>query len=517
MAKGKRKRTGKGGAYEIVQKADINLPKNTKQLEEFDNTLDYIVPPYDSGQLIQLVEESDVLKPLINAMATNIALFGYGIRYKQDFDYNKADKGIQKEALEEWVKLDTIYKYFNPLSSFSKVLYKTIYDKETIGYGMIEIIRDMTGNMCGGEYARACNFRIVPQKPKDRVTLIKQVRRYSDGRVEQTKVPRVFKKFVQIINGNKVFFKEFGDPRTMDWRTGEYIEEGEMERAATEIIFLTNHCSYSDYGTPKWSGNIKNIKGSSKSELLNLAFFIQGKILPFAICVENGSLTEDSLEAINEGKGVDNAYKALLLEALPDDDGAKGLEKEKSNVKIDIKSLADTTLKDGLFMEYQKANREKIRADLRIPPIYLGDSTDYNKATAEVSKLIAEEQVFIPEREEVANLFNSIINNELEIEYCEMYLKGPVIGDITEIAAALEPFIKAGTVTPNMLIDTLGQLLGKDIEVTLPDEIGNVPIEIYKLHMQQKEQEQDTNIQKMDNDQVSHILKSLETLVGEEI
>lgn len=480
------RRKGHGGQYDLISKAKQELPSNTRQMADFESYGDYIPPPYDPEDLLKIVEESDILKPLIGALASNLASFGWGIRYKQDFDFNKAESGAQKQAALEWIQLENLYKYFNPLYSFSKVLYKACSDKESIGWGCVEIIRDLAGNIAGGEYARACNFRLAPQKKEDRVAYIKQKRYLADGKLEEVEVPRLFKKFVQIINGDKVFFKEFGDPRPMNWQTGEYGAKMDTATAATEIVFLANHSSYSDYGAPKWSGNIPNIIGNRKSEELNLAFFIQGKMMPFAILVSGGQLSEESIEVLQNGKGIENAYKALVLEALPDDkSGIDPMNPDKPRVDIRIEHLTDTGLKDGLFMDYQKANRDKVRAAFRLPPIYLGDSTDYTKATADVSKIIAEEQVFVPEREEIANLFNAVVGNELGIGYCEMYLKGPVTGDLTEIAGALAPFIQAGTVTPNMLIDTLADLLGKDIEVVLPDELGNVPIEILKLQMQQ--------------------------------
>lgn len=489
-----KRKKGNGGVYDLpVAKSAKEIPRNTRQLEEFKNYIDYIRPPYEPSDLLRIVEESDILKPLINALASNTTLFGYGIRYRQDFDYNKADKSIQQTADAEYDQLNTLYRYFNVQQQFSRVLYKAIYDKEAIGYGAIEILRNGVGEVCGGEYARACNFRIAVQRKQDRDATIKQMQINSDGDAEEVETVRRFRKFVQIVNGEKVYFKEFGDPRQMDCRTGEYSQQVETSHQATEILFLNNHCAYSDYGVPKWSGNIPNLVGNRKSEELNLVFFLQGKMMPFAITVSGGQLTDDSVEALKKGVGVDNAFKALLLEALPDEN-ISGLDKDGNKVSVNIEHLTDTSLSDGLFMEYQKSNRDKVRGAFRLPPIYLGDSTDYTKATAEVSKLIAEEQVFVPEREEISDLFNSVICNELGIRYCEMYLKGPKMGDMAEVAAALQPFIAAGTVTPNMLLDTLGELLGKEIEATLPDEIGNTPIEILKLNMQQTGEQ---DIQKM--------------------
>lgn len=480
----KRRRTHQAGSYPLLKAAE-KLPANTRQIADDQLYGEYITPPYAPNEMLKIVEESDILKPLITAMAVNTALFGWGIRYKATFDFNEADQTVQAQATAEWQTLERIYQYFNPMQSFSQILYKACMDKETIGWGCIEIIRDLSGKIAGGEYARACNFRLAPQKPQDRISFVKQLRLLPDGQTEEIETPRCFKKFVQVHNGARVYFKEFGDPRPMNWQTGEY---GETEAAllATEIVFLHHHSAYSDYGTPRWSGNIPAVMGSRNSEELNLNYFAQGRMLPFAILVSGGQLTEESLEVLRTGKGLDNAYKVLVLEALPDDSAALNpVEQDKPRVDLKMEHLTDTNLSDGLFMEYQRNNREKIRGAFRLPPMYLGDSADYTRATAEVAKMAAEEQIFIPERDEIANVFNAVIGNELGLRYCEMYLKGPEIGDMTELAQALTPFVAAGAATPNMLIDALGKLLGKDLEVVLPDELGNVPIEILKLQTQQ--------------------------------
>ncbi len=109
-------------------------------------------------------------------------------------------------------------------------------------------------------------------------------------------------------------------------------------------------------------------------------------------------------------------------------------------VSIDIKSLTDTNNTDALFRNYQLDGKEKIRDSFRLPPIYTGASSDYNRATADVARQIAEEQIFIPKRKRICNVFNKIINNELGIKYCELYLKGPEISDIEQKANIIDFF-----------------------------------------------------------------------------
>lgn len=461
------RKDGTRSLYDFIEK-DSKI-QSTKQLEEFYYENE-IITPYENEKLLDLVEESDILKPLINTMATNTALMGYRISYKEDFDYNSASYEEKKKAKEEYQKLNNLFKYFNPIENFNNILYKAVIDKETLGYGCIEILRNGKGEISGGEYARSCNFRIVVQDPKDRISYMNQRRISKDGQVETVKIPRKFKKFVQIVSGQKIYFKEFGDQRPMNAKTGKYEN---TKPQATEIAFINIHSPFSEYGIPRYTGNIPNILGNRKSEELNLKFFTKGKMTPFAILVNGGMLTKESINALQEGKGIGNMFNALLLEATNSND--------KEDVDIKIEKLSDTSLKDGLFIDYQNSNRDKIRSSFAIPSIYLGDGDKEKNLNTQVARIIAEEQIFAPDRKQIEDVFNLVLTNEMDLRYCKMSLKGQEIKDITQLSKTLEPFIKAGAVTPNMLIDILGKILNKDLK-PYDNEFGDIPIEILKLN-----------------------------------
>ncbi len=486
MSKQKRKSTGNPGFIDILKESENKIVTSTKQLENFNNLYgDILHPPYEPEDLLRIVEESSYLKQQIRAMATNIAKFGHGIKFKDDFDYDKEDDlEIKKEADREWDKITRLYKYINPTEPYKKVIEKMVIDRESIGWGAIEVMRDGKGEVSHIEYARAANIRMAKLKPDEgKPVEFKVLEKDDTGEYTSQTYYKKFRKFVQIVGGNKVYFKEFGDPRSLDYKTGEYkegIQEGER---ATELAFFPIHDPTTEYGIPRWTGTLVDTIGNRASEILNFSYFESGTMLPAAIVVDGGQLTEESIEAIRSGKGIGNAFKLLLLETAPfEDEEFTSLDDKKNRVSTKIEKLADTMNKDAMFQDYQKSAKEKARDSFRLPPIYTGQSSDYTRATAEVARQIAEEQIFEPEREDIASIFNTIINNELGIKYVEMYMKGPEFADIAEKSTALEPYIKAGAVTPNMLMEPLGKLLNKDFE-PLPDDIGNIPIELLKLRM----------------------------------
>ena len=52
-----------------------------------------------------------------------------------------------------------------------------------------------------------------------------------------------FRRYVQIRDGKRVYFKEFGDPRLINARTGKVDDNAEVP--ATEIIHFKLYCPYS--------------------------------------------------------------------------------------------------------------------------------------------------------------------------------------------------------------------------------------------------------------------------------
>lgn len=465
-----------------IDKSADKVIKVSRQVDEFEYNYDIIPPPFEPIDLISLTERNDTLKQEIEALATNIADFGYGIRFQNDFDYN-SKKDLKSEADKEWETLRKLYKNINMLQDLSTIIHNVAVDMYTFGWGMIEIIRNSKGEICSMEYCRACNFRLV-----NNTEAFTDVYAWeeTDSGYKKVKNYVKFKKFVQIVNGQRVYFKEFGDSRLMNCTTGEYEDSISEDELATEIAYFHIHSTYSDYGIPDWINTAITASGTVQSELLNNKYFSDGKILPIAVVVSGGQLTEESAEAIRNGKGIENAYKMLILEASPFETSEEQALMQKGadpRVSIDIKSLTDTNNSDALFRNYQLDGKEKIRDSFRLPPIYTGASSDYNRATADVARQIAEEQIFIPRRKRICDVFNKIVNNELSIKHCELYLKGPEISDIEQKSNIINSLNQAGALTPNILIPIVNSVLNKEIE-PWNEELGNIPFELLKMKLQ---------------------------------
>lgn len=450
----------------------------SKQIDDiFSNfyTQGFIIQPeINIEALARISENSDILQTCIEAYKTNIVGFGYNLDY--NFDY-KEETSKNKIADEDWSKYELFLKYCNFDERFTGVLKKFIADRELLGYATMECISDEGGEISELQHIPSHTIRLCKESNPIE---IEEIITDSKGNERKIKRWKKFKKFVQMVGSKQVYFKELGDPRKLNRKTGEYLEEGKeinVDDEANSIIFDNIYCPYTPYGLPRYIGVLIKMMGSRSADELNFKYFDEGRHIPLAIVVENGQLTQDSVDLLEGARGSEAQHKYLILEAEAFDNDLN-MEESKSNVKIHFEKLAEIMQEDALFLEYLDNNRDAVRSSFRIAPIYTGDTQDYNKATAETAKQITEEQTFEPAREDLADLLNKKLMKELGIRYVELKFKGPKTTDDTEIAKALTPYIQGGAATPNMLLDSLGKLLGKEFE-PLTEEWSDIPLQVY--------------------------------------
>lgn len=459
-----------------VIKASVS--PTTKQIYKDDFYQQYgdiIEPPYNLKELKMIGEYSSILQQCVDAYKTNIIEFGIEADYKIDVNSDEIKEGIKEQAESEWTRLDEFIRYLNLDESPEVVIGYALDDREKTGNGYLEIIRDGIGQPVGIEYADAQYMRVCKKTVPEEVeyTILE------NGQEKKVKRWKRFRRYVQMVDDKKVFFKEYGDPRVMNSATGKFDDNTPDNLRATEIYHLK--IGSGTYGKPRWIGNLISLYGARKAEELNLTYFTNGRHIPAAITVSNGKLDDESYEALkdymNDLAGTDNAHKFLLLEAegITEEKMVNGDEKI-TPAKVEIKSLAEILQQDALFLEYDERTRQKIRSSFRLPPLYTGESQEFNRATADTARKVTEEQVFQPERKALARALNTLFLEPLGFKYVRLSVKGADFHDPVEIADILNPFIQAGAVVPNDLREILSQVLGKRIE-PLPDEY-NIPLQI---------------------------------------
>jgi PBSX family phage portal protein len=470
-----------------VFKADIS--SETKQIYDDDFVGAYgdiIEPPFNLKELKLIGEYSSILQQCVDAYKTNIVEFGIEPEYKLDINAEDIDKGVKEAAEKEYTLLDEFTRYLNLDESPEAVIGHMIDDKEKTGNGYLEIIRDGKGDPAGVEYMDAQYMRVCKKTVPEEVdyTILE------NGQPKKIKRWKRFRKYVQMIDGKKVYFKEYGDPRIMNSTNGKFDDSTPENLRATEIYHFK--IGSGTYGKPRWIGTLISLYGARKAEELNLVYFQNGRHIPAAITVSNGKLDDTSYkqlqEYMNNVQGEEGWHKFLLLEAMGTsvEDGMG--EEKVTPAKVEIKSLAEVLQKDALFLEYDEKTRQKIRSSFRLPPLYTGESQDFSRATADTARKVTEEQVFQPQRKGLARALNTLFLEPLGFNYVKLAVRGADFRDPIEIAKALYPIISAGGVTPNDLRPLAGQILGQKLE-PFADEY-NIP---FQMLLKGQEQANDPN------------------------
>lgn len=406
-------------------------------------------PPYNPERVSTVIEQSNILPQCIDCMVTNIAMYGYEAVPAPGYNEHTID-------LKELSMLDSFITQANTVQSMMEVAEARTRDYERIGYSYLEVIRNRTGKVTMVKHAPAFSTRMTG-RTSDPQVITERLKR-GDTYIEVKTIKR-FRKFVQM-NGNlKVYFKEFGDPRDMNYQTGEYATAEKpvpKDMRATEILH-EKQTSDDPYGVPRWISQLPGILGSRESEEVNLRYFEDNTVPPMIISVSGGRLTAQSFRNLEEllqrrAIGKDRQHKILLLEAIAESVDLEG----NSHVSFKIDKLADARQSDGLFSEYDKFNSDKVRSAFRLPPVLIGSAENHTYATANTSSFIAEMQVFLPERMKHDAFLNANLINHpagLGLKTVQLKSKAPPLTNPEKLVQAFTAFNVMGAITPRDSVD----------------------------------------------------------------
>lgn len=443
----------------VEKRRSLKFKKQGGVEEQRDLTL--LSPPYDMTTLKSISEISDILQQCIEAYVQNIVGFG------MDVQYNVDDNNETPEMKSEWTRLQELLEGLSIERPAKEVLEEVTRNMEQCGNAYMEVIRNGAGEVVGidsilPEYMTASKLNRVVLD--DGTTLKVRYYRYQDNADDSAR-------------NQGIWFKTYQDPTPLNIN-GSVAKDG--EGTATEVIHFKIGDFIKPYGIPRYIGPLIKILGNRKADELNYRYFTQGRHVPLAITLENAQLTPESEASLqgyaNAIGGEENQHKFLLLEAekVSPADEMLGMD-DKYKPAIRIEKLADILQKDALFLEYDQSTINAVLSAFRLPPVYVGLSQDYNRATVETAKELTEEQVFQPRRESIAWRINQLFV-EYDFQYAEVYLKSSNLTNMEDIKAILDPAINAKAVAPNDLRDLLSKVLNKPLEPFDGDEY-NYPME----------------------------------------
>lgn len=441
---------------------------------------EWIPHPVNMYGLKELVDNSTILPQCIRAYKNNISGFGISIHYKED--YNEETE----EMKAEWNLAQRTIALLNMDCMIKEIFENIVRDRETYGISYCEVIRDMKGNVVQLEFIidTPTIDMTYPLEP-----YIESVFFYNGEAIRRKKK---FRKFRQNVAGKTVYFKEFGDPRIMDKRNGQYInildEQIDIDNQANEIIDFK--VGSMPYGEVRWIGQVLTVDGNRRAEVLNNAYFRKGRHTPLMILIKGGTLSDDAFEKLqnymNEIEGESGQHSYLVLEVENNEVSAQFNGTEQP--EVEIKDLASILQKDELFQEYQENGRKKVQSAFLLPDLYTGYTTDFNRSTAQTAMEVTEKQVFQPERASLSWIVNNKLLNGYRFRYIEAQFDAPDITNPDDMQKMLNITERAGGLTPNTAKELTYTVFGKDGCEDYEGDWGDIPLAYAKTTSQGQQQ-----------------------------
>lgn len=384
-------------------------------------------PPFDPKVLARLPNQNNILSQCVEAMEVNIDGTGH--------EFVPAEEGVAMNEAEYSLAKDFFGEPY-PGKTFIQMRRKLRRDLESIGMAYLEVLRTVDGKVAAIRPAEATMMRLV--KLDNAVPVTKKVMR---GGVEtEFTLQERERRYVQKVGQHLVYFKEFGASRDLHRVTGEWADAGTTlgpkDRATEVIAFTLNPDVGTSYSLPRWINQLPSVLGSRKAEEANLEFFDAGGMPPAIIFVQGGTLAKtatDQLRSYLSGQAK-NRSRAVVVEAQ----STSGSLDSSGTVQIKVERFGSEMAKDSMYQNYDKSAEEHIRTGFRLPPLFLGKASDYNYATAVVAYMVAEAQVFGPERVEFDDMINQTIVKALGLQTVRFKSQGITLKNVENQLKSLE-------------------------------------------------------------------------------
>jgi PBSX family phage portal protein len=454
------------------QQADDPFKHQSGSIGDLGGGMHVIEPPFNFGALMRLPRENNMLRQCLDSMVTNVEGHGWRLEY-----VGPEDQEESPAAQAEKVTLENLLVFPNDETTLQELRERVRCDEETLGNAYMELGRDQENRVIFVSHIPAHTVRLT-NKENEAVDVVVELPR--EGGASKRTVRKTFRRYVQIVGTRRIFFKEFGDPRVIDPRTGQVNDELTPEEEATELCHLRLYSPGTPYGIPRWINQMPAILGSRQAELTNLDFFKENAIPAMALLVSGGQVTQESVDDIEEQfinqRGRSSFNRITVIEARGDEDAAS----QDGNIpspKMEMKPLQNERQKDGLFQDYDQNNMTKVRSSFRIPPIFVGLAEEYSHATAKSSFEVAESQVFGPSRNASDDVWNRKILASYNAHFWAFRSLPPRITNHEDVIKAIETFDDVGAMTPNVAIGLANELFDLDIPV-IEDQYGDIPFAI---------------------------------------
>lgn len=454
-------------------KAEIDPQTGSKQVPDkpWQVGKQLVDPKYDPRQLVDLLDFNTYHADCVDAVAGDAAGIAYTLMPVEGETENEDERKRFLEFLG------------NCEPSINTHIYRMLYDRRSIGYGAMEIVRESTSD---SPVKRLCHIQAHT------------LRRHSDEK-------RVLQRSD---TGKEVWFVIYGKNYNedgvfcdVDADTGEWMPYNSLppERKANELLWNYEYApKTSYYGRPPIIGSLLSIQGVLSAKKYNTAFFDNYGMPAFAVTITGDFMDYKIPQYIEDEDGnkkenpdydptqtiryklsqqirevIKNPHSAICI-TIPS-------EGEDGNVEVNIQPL-HIQQEESSFRVFLKDERDEIIHAHKVDPSRIGiyDAGKLNGTNSAYTDNSYKYSTVAPIKKEAEELINMLARNELEVtswEYRSSDLDPKDHKNDMDLAGFL--FARAA-MTPNDLIRSFGDQFGIDVPEDNPylDEyyLNNQPV-----------------------------------------
>lgn len=405
--------------------------------------------PYDPASLKGLLQVNNKLLQCIQAMEVNIDGTGH--------TFVPVDSEIEMTEADE----QTLQNFFSepyPNIGFIEMRRKVRNDLESTGNAYLSVIRNGMDEVVALQHLPATHTSMGLTTPV--VNLDFTLTR--NGKEIDVTLPVREHTFVYMeVEGEKTHFMEFGAKQSIDSKTGKVAKSGEvLDSKGGEVIHLTLvEDPRSGYGVPRWINQLPSVVGSRKAEEQNLELLDNGGVPSAIIFLKGGAAVEQAEETLTgflSGGFETNRAVSVSIQST------EGTIDKGGNVDVQVERFGSESVQDSMYRSYGAECKENIRLAFRLPPLFTGETSDFTFATAYISYMVAEAQVFKPERDVFDEIINTTVVRALGVTTAKFRSNPISLKNVEEQLKAVMSVKEV--VDPQNLIDTVNSLVGTELK-----------------------------------------------------
>jgi len=447
--------TVKDDNYQLIDQLELNKfalkaqvdpasgSKYTPSEEQLkgNNILD---PKYNPYYLVQLLDLYTYHASCVEAVAVDSTGINYSLKPVEGVEPVDAEKERLQEVLD------------NSTPSINTQLQRMVYDRRSIGYGAIEIIRDTTSK------SDIKRLKHIPAHT---------LRRHTDQK-RVVHINSMGKKVWFVIYGKN--YNDQGELCDIDADTGEFKPYNSLapHQRANELLWSMEYAPGTDYyGRPPIISCLGSIKGDISAVRYNYSFFENYGMPKFAVTV-TGDFADYDVEPDDPDYDITQTLRyrisQQIREVIKNPHSAICItipsEGEEGNVDLKITPLSVQT-EEGHFRMYRKDTRDEVIHSHHVDPSRLGiyDAGSLNGGNSDNTMASYKYGTIAPIKAECEALIN-LIAKELEVNTWRFSIEDVAPIDYNKDLALADFLFARGAMTIKDLIDNFGNKFGLDIE-----------------------------------------------------